>query len=101
MSDSWDTRRKALEEDYFQRREQEALKRLSERQAQSVRLSPISQKPMVQKNVLGVIIDQCEQSGGVWLDAGELRQIVELAKEAEPSRLEHFFKSLMSSFTAA
>ncbi|MEZ4753347.1 MAG: zf-TFIIB domain-containing protein [Bdellovibrionota bacterium] len=40
---------------------------------------------MSQKTYMGVVIDVCDQSGGIWLDAGELEQIIQLAKESQDS----------------
>lgn len=98
MSDAWSKRKDALEEDYFQRREREALERLSKHSTDKPRLSPITGKPMTQQALHGVVVDQCPDTGGIWLDAGELEQIVELMKKQEPSALENFFAGIMSSF---
>jgi Zn-finger nucleic acid-binding protein len=36
---------------------------------------------MKQKTLMGVTIDYCEDSKGIWLDAGELEQIIEASKK--------------------
>jgi len=81
MSDSWDDMRRTKEEEYFARLNAEALQRLQQRTDH--RSSPVTGKPMVQKTVMGVVVDECPTTGGVWLDKGELEQIVEAARKAE------------------
>ena len=80
MNDSWDDRRRAQEEEYFQRRDREAIERLKARGTAKPRLSPISGEAMTQKNIMGIVVDVCPTSGGVWLDAGELEQLLKLAQ---------------------
>lgn len=75
MSDSWDERRRAQEDGFFDKANKEALARLAQKQAQGHRMSPATGKPMEQLTVMGVVIDRCPESGGIWLDAGELEQI--------------------------
>ena len=81
MSDSFNERKKAMEDEYFHKQNQEALKRLAARKVEHneapVRKSPITGEPLIQKTIAGVVVDICEKSGGVWLDAGELEQILE------------------------
>lgn len=81
-SSSWDARRRATEEAFFEKANQEALARLRKREGSQSkpRLSPITGKPMEQLTIMGVVIDRCPESGGIWLDAGELEQIVEASK---------------------
>ena len=76
-SDAWDERRKAQEEEFFKKQNEAALQRIQEREDEKPRLSPISGKPMDQVTYMGVIIDKCSESGGIWLDAGELEQIID------------------------
>ena len=96
MSDSFKDRAAALENEYFEKQNTEALRRMADRQgAASTRLSPVSGKAMVPKNFMGFVIDQCEQSGGVWLDAGELEQILKTTEHA-PTSLQKFLKGLFS-----
>jgi hypothetical protein len=78
MSDGWNARRKGLEDDYFHKQNQEALNRISSRP--EARLSPITGEPMEQITIMGVVVDKCKTSGGIWLDAGELEQIIEAGK---------------------
>jgi Zn-finger nucleic acid-binding protein len=84
MSDAWDDRKKALEEDYFRRKEQEAIEklraqRMAEEQAQQS-AAPALQCPrcdgtLEEITYEEVLIDRCNKCGGVWLDAGELEHL--------------------------
>jgi len=98
MSDSWDEMKRAKEDMYFEEQNRKALERLKVRGTQKPRLSPITGEPMEQVTVQGGVIDRCKSSGGIWLDAGELEQIVEgFKKEGASSRdswLTGFFGAL-------
>lgn len=96
MSDSFDARRKAAEESYFQKQNQEALARLKAKQESSkARLSPISGEPMEQVTLHGIVVDRCVQSGGIFLDAGELEEIIKASKsEHSTGWLEGFLAKL-------
>ncbi len=85
MSDAWEERRLAQEEGYFDTLNKQALQRLAAKKGQPARLSPVSGKAMEVVTVMGVIIDRCSESGGVWLDAGELEQLIEAAKDSTAS----------------
>ncbi|MCC6220794.1 MAG: zf-TFIIB domain-containing protein [Deltaproteobacteria bacterium] len=95
MTNAWDDMKRAKEDSYFEKKNKEALNRLSNKQQQS-RLSPITGKPMEQVVIHGVVIDRCQDTGGIWLDAGELEQLVEASKneKTEASKGE----SLLASF---
>ncbi|MCB0324236.1 MAG: zf-TFIIB domain-containing protein [Bdellovibrionales bacterium] len=96
-SDSWDNMRKAKEESYFEKRNREALERLRrKKEEEAPRPSPITGKPMVQEVLSGVVIDRCPDSGGVWLDAGELEALLEAAKSEDTSSagIVEFFRSV-------
>lgn len=98
MNDSWDEMKKAKEDQYFHKLNQEAMERLRERNAEEKpRLSPISGNPMVQETIFGIVIDRCPESGGIWLDAGELEELIEKAREqndGERSLFDSFFSYL-------
>jgi Zn-finger nucleic acid-binding protein len=85
MSDSWDERRRAQEEGYFENLNKQALARLASKKDHPARKSPATGKPMEQIAVMGVVIDRCVDSGGIWLDAGELPHILEASKESTAS----------------
>ena len=84
MSDIFDDRKKALEEDYFRRKEQESIEKLrqkmaAEEQAQAEEAKrlecPRGDGKMTTLTFEGVEIDRCDVCGGVWLDKGELEQL--------------------------
>ena len=85
MGDSWDDRRKAQEEGYFEALNKQALARLAQKRTQPARLSPITGSPMEQITIMGVVADRCLTSGGIWLDHGELEQILVSAKDSKAS----------------
>ena len=84
MSDIFDDRKKALEEEYFRRKEQESLEKMRQKMAEeqaalaqeSKRLQcPRGDGKMTTVTFEGVEIDRCETCGGIWLDKGELEQL--------------------------
>jgi len=100
MSDAWDDRKKALEEDYFRRKEQEAIEklraqRMAEEQAQQSAASalqcPRCDGTLEEITYEEVLIDRCNKCGGVWLDAGELEH---LTVQDEGGVLGRWWKSL-------
>lgn len=82
MTKAWDEMRKAKEDSYFEKKNNEALQRLSTKKKEKPRVSPITGEPMEQVVIHGVVIDRCPKSGGIWLDPGELEQLIE-ASQAE------------------
>jgi uncharacterized protein len=80
MSEIFDDRRKALEEEYFRRKERETLDRLREQMAaeaaaagkEPARQCPLGHGALAEVRQDDVAIDRCDTCGGVWLDAGEL-----------------------------
>ena len=102
MSDALSNRGKAKEDSYFDKKNKEALERMKKKQDdEKPRLSPISGEPMEQVVLHGVVIDRCNTSGGIWLDAGELEELAEAMKQAESesgsSGIGNFFKTLGGS----
>ena len=97
MSEVWDDRRKALEEEYFRRKEKEALEKLraemaAERQAAGISAVAVLQCPrcdgaLQPAMVDDVQIDRCDKCGGVWLDAGELERLTRREPSGWLSRL--------------
>ncbi len=99
MNDSWNERRKALENEYFEKKNQEALGRIKERvDSEKPRMSPITGEPMEQLTIMGVVIDRCPTSKGIWLDAGELEEILNVSaaqeKEKGSNLLSEFFATI-------
>ena len=84
MSDAFDQRRKGLEEEYFHRKNKEAIEKLREKmkvseEAKAAGTSsmrcPRCDGTLTESKVDEVSIDTCEKCGGVWLDSGELEQL--------------------------
>ena len=92
MSDAFDQRRKALEEEYFRRKDKESLDKLraalhAEAQAKGEEAAEPMQCPrcggsLKEETFDEVQIDRCDTCHGVWLDAGELRQIAQKERGA-------------------
>lgn len=97
MNSNWDEMRRAKEDAYFDKQNEEALSRIRQRKNSEPRLCPISGDMMEEIIISGVVIDRCPICGGIWLDAGELETIVKEAKEGEkerPNFLPNIFTSL-------
>lgn len=97
MSEAWDERRKAQEESYFESLNKQALERLAAKKQQPARPSPVTGKPMEVVTVMGTVIDRCVASGGIWLDAGELEQLLVASKDNTASLQD--FINLVPSLT--
>ncbi len=94
MSEIFDERRKALEEEYFRRKEQEALEKLRAKlrdQAAAAQLPPCPKCDgrLIETEFENIKIDQCSRCGGVWLDPGELQQLTAREQEGWFARLWH------------
>lgn len=77
MSDSWKQREEALENQYFDKANKEALERLQK--VHQIK-SPVTGSPMEKIVFLGAVIDWCKESDGIWLDKGELEYFIETIK---------------------
>jgi uncharacterized protein len=84
MSDAFDERRRGLEEEYFHRKNQEAIEKLREKMkvaeaakaaGTSTMKCPRCDGTLQESKVGEVSIDTCDKCGGVWLDSGELEQL--------------------------
>lgn len=89
MSNPLDDRRRGLEEEYFHRKNQEAIERLREKMkvSEEAKASGISSMKcprcdgaLHESKFEEVMIDTCEKCGGVWLDSGELEQVTKKDK---------------------
>lgn len=85
MSDVFNERRRALEEEYFNRKNKESLERLREALREEARARgdhaatmacPRCDGKLHQMVFDDVSIDRCDKCDGIWLDAGELQQII-------------------------
>ena len=86
MSDAFDERRRGLEEEYFHRKNKEAIEKLRAKmkvaaEAKAAGTSsmncPRCNGSLKGNKVEDVLIDACEKCGGVWLDSGELEKLTE------------------------
>lgn len=86
MSNPLDDRKKALEEDYFRRKEQEAIEKLrakmkAEEQTKAEEASrlqcPKCDGHLIETTFEDIKVDRCQSCAGVWLDAGELEQLTQ------------------------
>ncbi|MGH9963182.1 MAG: zf-TFIIB domain-containing protein [Pyrinomonadaceae bacterium] len=84
MSDIFDDRRKGLEEEYFHRKNKEAMEKLRAQMAVAEEAKQAGTSSMQCPRCDGVLkpvkfeeveIDTCDKCGGVWLDSGELEQV--------------------------
>ena len=91
-----DDRRKNLEEEYFHRKNQEAIEKLraqmkvaSEAKAAGISSMrcPRCDGSLMENQFEDVTIDTCDKCGGVWLDSGELEQLTRKESGGWLSRL--------------
>ena len=84
MADAMDERRRGLEEEYFRRKDQEAIEKLRAKmkvaaEAKAAGISsmkcPRCDGSLTESKFEEVMIDTCDKCGGVWLDSGELEQL--------------------------
>jgi hypothetical protein len=100
VANKWDERKKALEDEYFVRKEKELLEKLKtktqgEKKAQTKELCrmrcPKCGEPLKERSFQKIQIDQCTGCCGIWLDSGELEQV---AGKEETSFLGKLFRRL-------
>jgi len=84
MANGMEDRRKGIEEEYFHRKNQEAIEKLRAQmkvaaEARAAGTSsmqcPRCDGSLKESKFEEVLIDTCEKCGGVWLDSGELEQL--------------------------
>jgi hypothetical protein len=84
-----DDRRRGLEEEYFHRKNQEAIEKLRQKMAiaeeakaagTSSMACPRCDGALKESEVEGVLIDTCARCAGVWLDASELERLSKLER---------------------
>jgi uncharacterized protein with PIN domain len=80
-----------LEEEYFSRKNKEAIEKLRERikfaeeakaAGKSSMQCPRCDGSLKESKVEEVLIDSCEKCGGVWLDSGELEKLTTRQNES-------------------
>lgn len=96
MSDIFDERRRGLEEEYFHRKNREALEKLRAKRAaeglpraEGARPCPLGHGPLAQVALGDVIVDRCEQCRGIWLDEGELERLTRPNPDHAPDWLKY------------
>lgn len=82
MAVDLDERGKALENEYFRRQDEEIIEKIRNKvlNESSVNLNlecPKCDGELHESDYENIKIDICDKCGGVWLDAGELAQVVE------------------------
>ena len=82
MAIELDERGKALENEYFHRKEQELIKKmkakLAAEETKELELAcPKCDGKLVETAFENIKIDVCDKCTGVWFDAGELAQVVD------------------------
>ena len=96
MGDGFDERRRGLEEEYFNRKNREAIEKLREKikVAEAAKTSgtstmncPRCGDSLKQENYDEVVIDTCDKCGGVWFDSGELEKHLESHSDSWFSKL--------------
>jgi hypothetical protein len=84
MGDAFDERRRGLEEEYFHRKNQEAIEKLrakikiaeaAKAAGTSSMRCPRCDDTLTESSFKDGVIDTCEKCGGVWLDSGELEKL--------------------------
>jgi uncharacterized protein len=84
MPDAMDQRRRGLEEEYFNRKNKEAIEKLRSKMKVAAEAKAAGTSSMKCPRCDGalneskfeeVLIDTCDKCGGVWLDSGELEQL--------------------------
>ena len=90
MADAGDERRKGQEEEYFYRKEQEALAKTRERlgaeerqrrQDASFMRCPKCGEQLTEITFQDIQVDRCTGCQGVWLDPGELERLTEKERQ--------------------
>ena len=87
MTDAWDERKKALEEEYFYKKEQEALAKM--KQNSCLGHCPKCGEKLEAKIYCEVPLDHCPSCDGIWLGQNDLKI---LAQKNPRSWFERWFQ---------
>jgi Zn-finger nucleic acid-binding protein len=95
MSEQLEERGRALENEYFHRKEKELIEKMKAKldASETVDLKldcPKCEGNLIETDYEGIKIDVCDKCSGTWFDAGELAQIVD--KNEDSGWLSRFFK---------
>ena len=82
MAEALEERGKALENQYFREKEKELIAKMKAKleaeETKDIHLEcPKCEGRLLETEYEGIVIDVCEKCSGVWLDAGELAQVVD------------------------
>lgn len=100
MANGMDDRRKGMEDEYFHRKNQEAIEKLRAKMkvAEDAKAAGTSSMKcprcdgnLKESNFEGVMIDTCDKCSGVWLDPGEFGQLVQ--KEGKSGWFSRFWNA--------
>lgn len=96
MANKWDERKKALEDEYFVKKEKELIEKLKAREekeaGQAIKKMchmrcPKCGESLKERSFEKILIDQCAGCGGIWLDAGELEEVAGREEKSWLSKL--------------
>lgn len=80
-TNKWDERKKAMEDEYFVKKEKELLEKMRAKQATESKTAsmtcPKCGQALKERSFQKIVIDQCTGCHGIWLDAGELEQVAD------------------------
>jgi hypothetical protein len=97
---AWDDMERAKEDQYFDRQNQEALRALHRTGPSGPRLSPVTGKPMETIMISDIPAERCVDTGGIWLDKGELEEILKRqGKSGAGGALQSFFEGIFAPQT--
>ena len=90
MSDAWEDRKKALEEEYFRKKDREALDKIKADSGRAaLGLCPKCGRQLESLSFQGVSLDHCPACQGVWLDVEDLRVLAGKEKSSWLERWLH------------
>jgi Zn-finger nucleic acid-binding protein len=94
MSEQLEERGKALENEYFHRKEKELIEKMKAKleaeDMKDLKLDcPKCDGHLLETEYEHIVIDVCDKCSGVWLDAGELAQAID--KNEDSGWLSRFF----------
>lgn len=84
MANKWDERKKALEDEYFVKKDKELIEKVRSKEKEAAARTvkemcrmrcPKCGEPLKERSFQKVLVDQCTGCGGMWLDAGELEEV--------------------------
>ncbi len=95
MSEALEQRGKALENEYFRRKERELIEKMKAKldaeEMENIKVDcPKCDGKLMETEYENISIDVCDKCSGVWLDAGELAQVVD--KNEDSGWLNRFLK---------